>query len=109
MGMSAENDNVSFAEQQEIKKREAAKKAAEQKIPSYSMMGAIQIKGKKYQLLIGEDKKWYKSEWLRDERFDDMNRTPLVDVYSSEITPLTKEEFESYFSQKKPVKGRKKS
>ena len=109
MGMSAENDNVSFAEQQENLKREAARKAAEKKVPCYSVLGAIYIKDKCYQLLVGEDKKWYKAEWLRSERFDEKNRSPLVDVYSDEITPLTKEEFDSYFSAKKLVKGKKKS
>ena len=109
MGMSSDqNENVSFAEQVAAKKREAERLAKEQNIPSYVPMGLIKIKNKEWQLLVGEDKKWYKAKWIREERYDEMNRTPLVDVFG-EVIPLTKEEFESYFKSEKPVKRGKKS
>lgn len=102
MGMSSDqNERISFAEQEEQRKREAAKKAAEKKIPCYTIVSTIELHGKPYQLLVGEDKKWYKAEYLRSERFDEMNRTPLIDIFSNEIVPLTKEEFDSYFTKSK--------
>ena len=102
MGMTSDqNENVSLAEQIAEEKRLAAKKANEKKIPCYTNLGAINLNGKIWQLLVGEDKKWYKSEWLRSERFDEKNHSPLVDIFSDEIVPLTKEEFDSYFYQKK--------
>ena len=101
MGMSAENDNISFKEQMEAKKREEARKATEVKVPSYTTMGLIKLKKKVYQLLIGEDDhKWYKAEYSESRRFDDMNRTPIVDFYNGAVTPLTDAEFNSYFKKK---------
>ena len=101
MGMSSDqNENVSFKEEVEAKKKEAEKKAAAAKTPTYTTMGKIVLNGKSYQLLIGEDKKWYKAEFVKTERIDEMNRTPEFDVYSNEITPLTEKEFNSYFNKK---------
>ena len=105
MGMTSDqNENVSFAEQEEQRKRDEARKANEKKVPCYTNLGAINLNGRWVQLLVGEDKKWYKSEWLRSERFDEKNRSPLVDIFSTEILPLTEEEFNSYFYPKKVYK-----
>ena len=102
MGMSSDqNENVSFKEQQEMKKLEEARKAAEAKKKHYTPLGTIKIKNKFYRLYVGEDKKWYKSEYLKSERLDEMNRTPLTDVFSKDIVPVTKEEFEKIFPEVK--------
>lgn len=112
MGMTSDqNETLSFAEQREMRKREAARKAEEErKRPTYISLGPIILpEGRKIELLVGEDKKWYKSEWLRYERIDQKNHSPLLDVFSKEIQPLTEEEFNSYFHSKTPVKKTKKS
>lgn len=98
MGMTSDqNENISFKEQEEMRKRDEAKKAALAKIPCFTPLGTITIDGKEWQLFVGEDKKWYKAKWLGAERRDEMNRTAMVDKFSEEKVPVTKEEFDSYF------------
>lgn len=108
MGMTSDqNENVSFAEQQEIKRREAARKAEEKHVPCFNPIAVINLNGKKYQLLVGEDKKWYKAEYIRSERADTKNRSPLIDIFSKEVSLFTEEEFNSYFYPDKVVKKKK--
>lgn len=63
---------------------------------TYTPLGTVNLQGKLWQLLRGSDKKWYKSEFLRETRFDEKNRSPLIMVFSDEILPFTKKDME-YF------------
>ena len=104
MGMTSDqNENLSFAEQRALKKEEekrAKEEAAKAALPKHILLGVIELKGKKYQLLVGEsDKKWYKAEYIKSKRIDKKNRTPLLNIFSEEIVPLTSEEFDEVFNK----------
>ena len=106
MGMTSDqNVPMTFSEMQEMKRREEAQKA-KKRVP-YTLLGVITVNDRLVKLILGDDKKWYKSEYIRSERLDKKNRTPVLDIFSDEISPLTKEEWDSYFSLKNVKRGKK--
>lgn len=66
-------------------------------IMSYDIIGIVKNKNKIYQLYKGEDKKWYKAIKCGEYSIDQMNNPNTHISNYSEITPLTKEEFEQFF------------
>lgn len=99
MGMTSDqNETLTFAELREQCKREVEQmKEAKNEGPCYISIGVIKLNKKIYQLLVGEDNKWYKAERIGQKRLDEKNNTPLINVFSKEVTPLTEKEFNSYF------------
>ena len=100
MGMSFENNNLTPAEQKELEMREKALAAASAKEPTYTSLGSIQINGKPVLLLVGADKKWYKAPFVRDYQFSPTRNSPVIPEFdTTKITPITEDEFYSYFQR----------
>lgn len=101
MGMSSDShENLSFAEQIEMEKRERERAKKVEVLPQYITIGRIEIFNEPYLLLVGEDKKWYKAKFLKDIQISPTRNTPKFPVYDTEnITPVTKDEFYSYFKR----------
>lgn len=101
MGMSFENNNLTPAEQKEQERLEKERAAAASGEPSYTSLGCVEFNGKPHLLLVGEDKKWYKCKYLHETQLCESRNSPKVSVWDTDnITPVTKDEFYSYFERK---------
>lgn len=100
MGMTSDqNEKISFAEMKEMEMREA-KEREKKKDPGFTAIGMVEFEKVPYLLIVGPDKKWYKSKYIKSERSDELNNTPFVSKFENEITPVTEKEFYSYFKRK---------
>jgi len=101
MGMTSDqNENVSFAEQQEIAKREAELAKEQKAKPSYIMLCPMMKNGEQYEVLVGEDKRYYKMKLKRWYRIDEHNRSPLIPEYDGIITPFDDSDRIAFFGSK---------
>lgn len=63
---------------------------------TYTIIGSINLNGKTAALMVGDDKKWYKSFIKKDFQNNDINNDIYHTVFS-EVTELTEKEFKTYF------------
>lgn len=84
--------------------REAAKNKGnekKEKEPTYTIVGNVTFNKLPYLLLVGEDKKWYKAEYLGKKQISPSRNTPKFNKWNTDnITPVTEDEFYSYFARK---------
>lgn len=101
MGMSFENNNLTPAEQKEQERLEKERAAAATVEPIYTSLGRVKFNDEPHLLLVGKDKKWYKCKYLCETQFCESRNSPKVSVWDIEnITPVTEDEFYSYFARK---------
>jgi len=101
--MGMENDNHEVMTYAEMKEREAKEKAeaevaAKNSDPCFNAIGSfINRENKTKLLLIDKDRKYYTLNLIRYIQLDPKNNSPVIPKWSTEPTPISKNDLIDFF------------